>query len=208
MTTNLRMTILNTSRCWKCCLKEGRKGGEHAFDYNVGRLNSRRDFSTSSCFRSKDVVNFIYERSKISDEERMQLFTSANSVNYYNLYETSPFDTVITGRSLGYVIENDLIFENVNFSLKPGGAILLQGPNGSGKSTLLNMIMGDVKPSVGFLAMNGIPVSQGIRSEIRSELAMYIHSELMGMHPRLTVEENLAYYDAHMLGAAVSGGKF
>lgn len=42
-----------------------------------------------------------------------------------------------------------LLFENLNFSLPPGGIIGVVGPNGAGKTTLFRLIIGQEKPDAG-----------------------------------------------------------
>ena len=44
-------------------------------------------------------------------------------------------------------------FENVSFSLPPGGIVGVIGPNGAGKTTLFRMIVGQQKPDAGSLAV-------------------------------------------------------
>ncbi len=52
-----------------------------------------------------------------------------------------------TGLAKGY--DNRLLYENLNFSLPPGGIIGVIGPNGAGKTTLFRMITGQEKPDQG-----------------------------------------------------------
>jgi energy-dependent translational throttle protein EttA len=46
-----------------------------------------------------------------------------------------------------------LLFEDVNFSLPPGGIVGIIGPNGAGKTTLFKMITGQVEPDAGTFKM-------------------------------------------------------
>ncbi|RPJ11865.1 MAG: ATP-binding cassette domain-containing protein, partial [Desulfobacteraceae bacterium] len=45
--------------------------------------------------------------------------------------------------------DNQLLVENMTFSLPPGGIIGIIGPNGAGKTTLFRMIVGRDKPDTG-----------------------------------------------------------
>lgn len=49
--------------------------------------------------------------------------------------------------SKGY--DDKLLFENLSFSLPPGGIVGVIGPNGVGKTTLFKLIVGRVKPDAG-----------------------------------------------------------
>ncbi len=44
---------------------------------------------------------------------------------------------------------NNLLYENLNFSLPPAGIVGVIGPNGAGKTTLFRMILGTEKPDAG-----------------------------------------------------------
>jgi energy-dependent translational throttle protein EttA len=46
---------------------------------------------------------------------------------------------------------DNLLFENLNFTLPPGGIVGVIGPNGAGKTTLFRLITGDEKPDTGEL---------------------------------------------------------
>ncbi len=56
-----------------------------------------------------------------------------------------------TGISKGY--GDKLLFENLTFSLPPGGIVGVIGPNGAGKTTLFRMITGTEKPDKGTIAV-------------------------------------------------------
>ena len=44
---------------------------------------------------------------------------------------------------------NNLLFENLEFSLPPAGIVGVIGPNGAGKTTLFRLIIGSEKPDNG-----------------------------------------------------------
>src|SRR5579862_4566244 len=50
---------------------------------------------------------------------------------------------------------------DVTFNVRRGEFVALLGPSGSGKSTVLNMIAALLKPSVGRILIDGIPVTFG-----------------------------------------------
>ena len=56
---------------------------------------------------------------------------------------------VIEVKNLGMHFEDKILFDNLSFSLPPGGIVGIIGPNGAGKSTLFKLIIGVVKPSNG-----------------------------------------------------------
>jgi ATP-binding cassette ChvD family protein len=62
-------------------------------------------------------------------------------------------DLVVEAKNLKKGFGNNLLFENMNFRLPPGGIVGIIGPNGAGKTTLFRMIMGGEKPDAGTLSI-------------------------------------------------------
>lgn len=58
-------------------------------------------------------------------------------------------DVVITAEGVAKAYGDNLLYENMNFVLPPGGIIGVIGPNGAGKTTLFRMITGQEKPDAG-----------------------------------------------------------
>jgi energy-dependent translational throttle protein EttA len=58
---------------------------------------------------------------------------------------------VVEAKGLSKVYGENLIFENLTFSLPPGGIVGVIGPNGAGKTTLFRLIIGAEKPDAGTL---------------------------------------------------------
>jgi ATP-binding cassette ChvD family protein len=56
---------------------------------------------------------------------------------------------VVEARSLAKSYGENLIFENLTFSLPPGGIVGVIGPNGAGKTTLFRLITGAEQPDAG-----------------------------------------------------------
>ena len=60
---------------------------------------------------------------------------------------------VIDAKNLRKSYGDNLLFENVSFSLPPGGIVGVIGPNGSGKTTLFRIIIGQEKPDAGDISI-------------------------------------------------------
>jgi sulfate-transporting ATPase len=56
---------------------------------------------------------------------------------------------VVEAKGLAKAYGDNLLFEQLNFSLPPGGIVGMIGPNGAGKTTLFRLILGDEKPDAG-----------------------------------------------------------
>ncbi len=58
-------------------------------------------------------------------------------------------DVVINAVGLSKTYGDNLLVENLSFSLPPGGIVGIVGPNGAGKTTLFKMITGQEQPDAG-----------------------------------------------------------
>ncbi|HXQ81883.1 MAG TPA: energy-dependent translational throttle protein EttA [Opitutaceae bacterium] len=58
---------------------------------------------------------------------------------------------VVEAKGLVKAYGDNLIFENLSFSLPPGGIVGVIGPNGAGKTTLIRLITGAERPDAGTL---------------------------------------------------------
>jgi sulfate-transporting ATPase len=76
---------------------------------------------------------------------------------------------VIEAENLAKGYDDRLLYENVNFSLPPGGIVGVIGPNGAGKTTLFRMLTGLEKPDMGTLTV-GPTVQIGYVDQSRDAL--------------------------------------
>ncbi|WHZ23872.1 MAG: Energy-dependent translational throttle protein EttA [Nitrospira sp.] len=58
-------------------------------------------------------------------------------------------DVVVEAKGIGKAFGDNVLYENVEFSLPKGGIVGVIGPNGAGKTTMFRMIIGKEKPDSG-----------------------------------------------------------
>ncbi len=78
-------------------------------------------------------------------------------------------NVVIQAEGLRKGYGNNLLIDDLNFSLPPGGIVGLIGPNGAGKTTLFRMIIGQEQPDGGSLRI-GETVKLGYVDQSRDSL--------------------------------------
>jgi sodium transport system ATP-binding protein len=99
--------------------------------------------------------------------------------------------TMITIRKLGKSFHQRPVVANLSFEAPDGKITGLLGANGAGKTTTLRMICGVLKPESGSIAIDEASGSPDSLSRQRRVGALLDH---IGIYPRLTVRENLAYF--------------
>jgi ATP-binding cassette ChvD family protein len=62
-------------------------------------------------------------------------------------------DLVVEADKIGKSFGDRVLFENLSFSLPPGGIVGVIGPNGAGKTTLFRIMAGQEKPDTGTIRM-------------------------------------------------------
>ncbi|MBH0201952.1 MAG: energy-dependent translational throttle protein EttA [Nitrospira sp.] len=76
-------------------------------------------------------------------------------------------DVVIEANGISKAFGDNVLYENVNFSLPKGGIVGVVGPNGAGKTTMFKMIIGKEKPDAGTIKV-GETVKLGYVDQDRS----------------------------------------
>jgi ATP-binding cassette ChvD family protein len=95
---------------------------------------------------------------------------------------------VVEAHTLAKAFDDRLLFDNVNFSLPPGGIVGIIGGNGAGKTTLFKMITGQEAPTHGRLEL-GESVDIAYVDQLRDDLNpnATIWEEISGGEETLTV---------------------
>ena len=98
---------------------------------------------------------------------------------------------VIEAKGLTKAYGDKLLFENLEFSLPPGGIVGIIGPNGAGKTTLFRIITGQETPDGGTLEL-GETVKLGYVDQSRDTLdaSKNIWEEISGGHDYFTFGKN------------------
>jgi ATP-binding cassette ChvD family protein len=93
---------------------------------------------------------------------RLQRFEDLNSKEFQTRNETNEIyippgprlgDQVIEVNGLSKAFGEKVLFENISFSLPPGGIVGVIGPNGAGKTTLFKILVGLEQPDSGAIKL-------------------------------------------------------
>jgi heme exporter protein A len=87
-------------------------------------------------------------------------------------------ETLISASNVSYERHYQSVFGSLSLSLQAGDTLVLSGTNGSGKTTLIKILAGILRPTSGQIDM----------------AACHYVGHQHGLHPQLSVLENLRYY--------------
>jgi ATP-binding cassette ChvD family protein len=92
-------------------------------------------------------------------------------------------DLVVAADGLAKSFGETILFEDLSFSLPPGGIVGVVGPNGAGKTTLFRMIVGDEAPNAGEIRV-GDTVEIAYVDQARTDLtpSNTVWTEISGGH--------------------------
>ena len=97
-------------------------------------------------------------KSKARIDNANKLIGELTDLNTRSRTASAGLDFTATGRQtkrlieledLSYSVENNMLFDHLNFHLTAGMRVGLVGPNGSGKTTLLRLLTGEAGPTSG-----------------------------------------------------------
>ena len=97
-------------------------------------------------------------------------------------------DLVVEARHIRKAFGDNLLIEDLDFTLPKGGIVGVIGPNGAGKTTLFRMLTGQEKPDAGTMKI-GETVRIGYVGQSREELdpAKTVWQEISGGHDELQI---------------------
>ncbi len=96
-------------------------------------------------------------------------------------------------KNLDFVIGNNTILSELNFSLDNGSHLIISGPSGSGKSTLINLMSGLYRPTSGHVSFESNDYSKLTDKDIDEMRAKNFGLIFQRLHliKHLTVEQNI-----------------
>ena len=116
-------------------------------------------------------------------------------------------DVVVESRKLRKAYGDNLLIDDLNFTLPRGGIVGVIGPNGAGKTTLFRMITGQEKPDAGTLKI-GETVQIGYVDQSREALDpnRTVFEEITGGHDELELGKRKVASRAYVSWFNFKGG--
>ena len=86
--------------------------------------------------------------------------------------------------------KGEQVIKNFSVKVEPGMKVAIVGPTGAGKTTIINLLMRFYEPDSGFISIDGVPIREMKRSDVRALFGMVLQDTWLFSG---TVEENLRY---------------
>src|SRR6266487_1291957 len=92
-------------------------------------------------------------------------------------------------RGVSYRIGNNLILDNLSFTIDPSETLVLLGRSGSGKTTALKMVNGLLWPTTGDVLVEGTPTTAWDPIRLKRRIGYVIQD--VGLFPHFTIAGNV-----------------
>jgi ATP-binding cassette subfamily B protein RaxB len=110
-------------------------------------------------------------------------------------------DKVVNGeltlKNVGFQYSDSepMIFQNVNYTFKPGESVAIVGPSGGGKTTLMKNMLGLLETSEGCVLVDGVEINKFGLSNYRSQIGAVMQDDhlLSG-----SLMDNISFFDPEM----------
>ena len=159
-------------------------GGLVLFLFYLGMMyKPMRDLSKMTDTVSKAEVGFDRIREVLDTESGMRDLPGARRAGRFK--GKIEFDKV----SFGYG-HDQLILEDLNFTIEPGRVAAFVGPTGGGKSTLISLVARFYDPLSGEVKIDGTNIRNFTMKSLRQQISFVLQETLLF---RATVWENIAY---------------
>ena len=130
-------------------------------DQKEARLELEQKSEVARIKSMKNELEWVRSNPKgrhAKSKARIKRFEELNSSDFQKRAETNEIyippgprlgDQVIDAKSITKSYGDNMLYENLSFSLPKGGIVGIIGPNGAGKSTLFRMMTGQEEPTSG-----------------------------------------------------------
>ncbi|MDR3021447.1 MAG: ABC transporter ATP-binding protein/permease [Clostridiales bacterium] len=141
-----------------------------------GQLAQGLGLLQSGAAGSERVFEFLDEKEQPIDKDKVSLKNVKGDVKFENV-------------RFGYDPEHAVI-KDFSADIKSGQKVAIVGPTGAGKTTIINLMMRFYEPQQGLIKIDGVPISDMARADVRSMFGMVLQDTWLFEG---TIKENLIY---------------
>ncbi|HEM5161999.1 TPA: ABC transporter ATP-binding protein [Streptococcus suis] len=165
-----------------------------AGNFTVGSLTTFLNYASQYSKPFNDISSVLSElQSALACADRLFAILALDSIDDQaerkidseELKGAISFDNV----SFSYSPDRSLI-EHLDIDVKAGQKVAIVGPTGAGKSTMINLLMRFYDVTAGQILLDGVPISQYSREELRRQIGMVLQETWIKSG---TIHDNIAY---------------
>ncbi|MGQ7507303.1 ABC transporter ATP-binding protein [Streptococcus suis] len=165
-----------------------------AGQFTVGSLTTFLNYASQYSKPFNDISSVLSElQSALACADRLFAILALDSIDDQaereidseELKGAISFDNV----SFSYSPDRSLI-EHLDIDVKAGQKVAIVGPTGAGKSTMINLLMRFYDVTAGQIALDGVPISQYSREDLRRQIGMVLQETWIKSG---TIHDNIAY---------------
>ncbi|MFM0601619.1 ABC transporter ATP-binding protein [Streptococcus suis] len=165
-----------------------------AGNFTVGSLTTFLNYASQYSKPFNDISSVLSElQSALACADRLFAILALDSIDDQaerkidseELKGAISFDNV----SFSYSPDRSLI-EHLDIDVKAGQKVAIVGPTGAGKSTMINLLMRFYDVTAGQIVLDGVPISQYSREELRRQIGMVLQETWIKSG---TIHDNIAY---------------
>ncbi|HEL2475473.1 ABC transporter ATP-binding protein [Streptococcus suis] len=165
-----------------------------AGNFTVGSLTTFLNYASQYSKPFNDISSVLSElQSALACADRLFAILALDSIDDQaerkidseELKGAISFDNV----SFSYSPDRSLI-EHLDIDVKAGQKVAIVGPTGAGKSTMINLLMRFYDVTAGQIVLDGIPISQYSREDLRRQIGMVLQETWIKSG---TIHDNIAY---------------
>ncbi|WP_074391079.1 ABC transporter ATP-binding protein [Streptococcus suis] len=165
-----------------------------AGNFTVGSLTTFLNYASQYSKPFNDISSVLSElQSALACADRLFAILALDSIDDQaerkidseELKGAISFENV----SFSYSPDRSLI-EHLDIAVKAGQKVAIVGPTGAGKSTMINLLMRFYDVTAGQIALDGVPISQYSRENLRRQIGMVLQETWIKSG---TIHDNIAY---------------
>ncbi|HFU4218263.1 TPA: ABC transporter ATP-binding protein [Streptococcus suis] len=165
-----------------------------AGNFTVGSLTTFLNYASQYSKPFNDISSVLSElQSALACADRLFAILAQDSIDDLaeRKIDSEELKGAITFENVSFSYSPDRsLIEQLNIDVKSGQKVAIVGPTGAGKSTMINLLMRFYDVTAGQIVLDGVPISQYSREELRRQIGMVLQETWIKSG---TIHENIAY---------------